>query len=101
VTVEDVIAAAVAAKVVPLVDEVRRLVDVVTELRRILPSPLVTIEQAAEATGLSVSTIRRGIKAGTIPARKIGRSVRVDLAALKPLTTDEVAGAARAARRDL
>lgn len=37
---------------------------------------LLTIQQAAEATGFSVVSLYRWARVGTIPARKVGRSVR-------------------------
>jgi hypothetical protein len=98
VSVEDAIAEAVAAKVVePLKAEVRSLRDLVDQLRRALPTPTGTIEDAARAWGLSVSSVRRGIARGDIAARRVGRRVLVDLSQ-RPLTADEVAAEARAAR---
>jgi len=40
--------------------------------------------------GLSESTIRRQIRDHMFPIRRIGRSVRVDMSALRPLTDQEV-----------
>ena len=96
--IEDAIGAAVAAQVGPLAAEVRLLAREVAELRRALPAPLGSIEQAAQLTGVSERTLRRKIKSREIPSRKIGRRVLIDLAALRPMTEDEVVAAARAAR---
>jgi excisionase family DNA binding protein len=81
-----------------LVGEVRRLAASVEAMKASLPALLATIPEAAEALGVSVSTVRRGIKDGSIPYRRIGRSVRVDLSACKGLDADDVARLARAAR---
>jgi excisionase family DNA binding protein len=97
-TVEDAIAAAVAARIVP---EIRAAVRAeVAELARRLPAQLGTIEEAAKLLEVSTRTIRRNIKAGSIPYRKVGRSVRVDLDALRPLSSDDIAAAARATRSE-
>lgn len=40
----------------------------------------VTVPEAARTLGVSARTVRRGIKAGSIPVVRVGRSVRVDLA---------------------
>jgi excisionase family DNA binding protein len=63
-----------------------------------LPS-LVPVADAARLLRVSLSTMRRRIRGGDIPVRRIGRSVRVDLAALRPLGDGEVARLARASRR--
>jgi excisionase family DNA binding protein len=79
--------------------ELRRLTEEVRAgLRRLAPPMLATLPEAAEHLGVSLSTLRRRIKDGSIPARRIGRALRVDLAALRPLTTAEVARMAREAR---
>lgn len=44
--------------------------------------PVVTIAEAAELTTLSPSGIRRSIKDGAIPARKIGRRVLIETSVL-------------------
>jgi excisionase family DNA binding protein len=61
-----------AAKVDGLAAEVVRL-------RERMPPQLVTIPEAAELLGVSVSTIKRKVKAREIPAKHVGRSVRVDV----------------------
>jgi excisionase family DNA binding protein len=81
-----------------LADEVRRLAATVEALARSSPPALVPVEEAARALGLSVSTVRRRVKDGAIPSRKLGRALRVDLAGLRPLSREEVVQEARKAR---
>ncbi len=43
-----------------------------------MPSPLLTIDQAAERLQVSTRTVRRWITEGVIPARRLGRrAVRI------------------------
>jgi excisionase family DNA binding protein len=98
VSVEDAITDAVERAVAPLVAELRELRAAVWAMSAALPPVLATTPEAAGRLGVSVSTVRRRIKDGSIPVRRIGRSVRVDLAALKPLSEDDVARLAREAR---
>jgi len=81
-----------------LVAEVAALRAEVASLRSTLPPALVTLAEAAERLGVSVRTLRRRVKDGTLPVRRIGRSLRVDLDALRPASPDEVERQARAAR---
>jgi excisionase family DNA binding protein len=60
-----------------------RIEEALAALRRSTPSALVPVDEAARLLGLSVSTVRRQIKSGALPSRRIGRSVRIDLAALR------------------
>ena len=90
-SLEDGIAAAVRAEVAPLQANVARLTAEVEALRRALPPALVTLKEAANRLGLSLSTVRRRVRDGSLPARKVGRCVRVDLGALHPPTPSEVA----------
>lgn len=63
----------------------------VAELRAALPpAPLVTVEEAARLAGVSVATMRRRVRAGEVPAVRIGRTVRIDPAALRPLEDAQV-----------
>lgn len=86
------------AALAPVRSELRALRDDLAELRRVIPPPLRTVEEAAEALGVSISTVRRGVRDGTIPARRIGRSVRIDMSTLRPKGPEEIARLARAAR---
>jgi excisionase family DNA binding protein len=78
--------------------DLRRLAEKIDAISSRLPSLLVPIPDAAAALGVSVSTVRRGIKSGDLPHRKIGRSVRVDLSACKGLDANDIAQLARKAR---
>src|SRR5712692_3052118 len=70
--------------------ELGRLAAEIESLRRQLPPSLVTMTHAAKVLGVSLSTVRRKVRDGSLPSRKIGRAVRVDLAALRPMTPDDV-----------
>lgn len=77
-------------------EEVRAIA---AELRAALPpAPLVTVAEAARLVGVSVPTMRRRIKAGEVPVRRTGRTVRIDPAVLQvepPGVVLELAHAAR------
>jgi excisionase family DNA binding protein len=68
--------------------------------RRLAPvlAELVDVETAAARLGLSAATVRRQAAAGELPARRVGRAWRIDLAALRPPSPDEVENLAREAR---
>lgn len=97
-TLEDVISGALAAQLAPFRVELRRLTAEVEAVRRALPPRLVTVAEAAEALGVSVATVRRRVKDGSLPYRQIGRSLRVDLSAQRAATVAEVVELAEAAR---
>ena len=80
VSIEEAFAAVVRAEIAPVVAELRQLRAEVAAMRRTLPPMLVTMEEAARHMDVSVATVRRQIRSGSIPVRRIGRSVRVDLA---------------------
>lgn len=80
-TLEETIAALLEAKLAPLVESNRRLAAEVERLRESLPAQLVTQAEAAKRLGLSVSTVKRRVRDGTLPVRRFGGSVRVDLMA--------------------
>lgn len=88
-TLEDTIAAAVRDAVAPLAEDVRRLTAEVERLRRALPAQLVSVTEAARVLGLDPRTIRRRVQEGAIPARRVGRKLLVDLAAVQHEPTDE------------
>ena len=63
----------------------------VASLRAALPPPaLVTLEEAARLAGVSPATMRRRVKAGEVPAIRVGRSVRIDPAVVRPLAEAKV-----------
>lgn len=82
-----------------LTREVASLRAEVSALRGALPPALLPIPDAAAALGVSVSTLRRRIRLGEVPVTHIGRSVRVDVSALRPSSHAEVVRLADAARR--
>lgn len=83
-SIDETIAAAVEAQVSPVLAELRRLTAEVEALRRALPARLVKMREAAEQLGVSLATVRRRVKDGSLPSKKLGRSVRVDLSAAAP-----------------
>jgi excisionase family DNA binding protein len=89
-TIEETISAAVAASVTPLFAELRRISAELETLRRALPPQLVTLPEAAQRLGLSLATVRRRVKDGSLPSQRIGRSVRVDVGGLRGPTEGEV-----------
>lgn len=96
--IEETLAALLDARLAPLQAEVQRLAAEVAGLRRSLPPMLVSLPEAARALGVSLSTIRRRARDGSLPVRRVGRLIRVDLAAIRPLTGEEVAREARRLR---
>lgn len=91
---------AVEAAVAPLHAELRQLRSLVEELVRRSPPRLGTLAEAAELLGVHRDTAHKMWRRGEIQGRRIGRAVRVDLAALRPATDDELADAmARGGRR--
>jgi hypothetical protein len=97
-TVEDTISGAVTAAVAPMLAELRALRAEVAALRAASPSRLVTVNRLVELGYGSPATVRRRIANGTYPCVRHGRSVRVDLAALKPVDPNTVAALAAEAR---
>jgi excisionase family DNA binding protein len=98
-TIDAALAAVVAEAITPLVSEIRELRATVDALRAASPSRLVTVAELVRLGFGSPATIRRRIADGSIPAIRHGRSVRIDLAALKPTDPTMVAALADAARR--
>lgn len=97
-SIEADLAATLAASTEAL-REVRRMAEELAMLRRSLPAPTGTIDDAARCWGLSVSSVRRAIKRGDVPVRRVGRRVLVDLSH-RPLGGDAVATLARIARSE-
>ena len=98
-TIDAAIAAVVAEAVAPLVSEIRELRATVEALRAASPPKLVTVGEMVRLGFGSPASVRRRIADGTYPCVRHGRSVRVDLAALKPTDPATVAALAAEARR--
>lgn len=63
-----------------------------------LPPTLVSLDDAAKALSVSRSTCKRLIASGELPSIRVGRLVRVDLSAMRPLSREKIAELAAAAR---
>nr|WP_274622823.1 helix-turn-helix domain-containing protein [Myxococcus fulvus] len=84
----------------PLLAEVRQLRAEVDRLRRALPAQLVSAREAARVTGVNEATIRRRVRDGSLPARRVGKRLLVDLASLSHApTADDVADVVARLRR--
>lgn len=97
-SLEEALTAVLDARITPLVAQIGALTAEVAQLRRSQPPALASLAEAADRLGLSLSTIRRRVRDGSIPTRRVGRRVLVDLNALRPLDDVEVAQMAREAR---
>jgi excisionase family DNA binding protein len=86
-----------AAMLATLSEQVRQLTLAVKRVEGRLPAPLVTVEQAAAALGVSRPTIRRWVKAEKVAYVRRGRSIRIDLSRLRPLDASEVRAMGKAA----
>jgi excisionase family DNA binding protein len=79
VTFEETLGAALDARLAAVHVELRQLHAAVQAVRRALPPPLVSELEAAKLIGVSLSTVRRRVKDGSLPVRRVGRRVLVDL----------------------
>jgi excisionase family DNA binding protein len=84
-TLEEVVEGAVCRAVDKSLGALR---DEMAALRARIPPRLVSVAEAAEATGLCQKTVRRKIAEGRLSAKRVGRRVLVDLSALHA-TDDE------------
>ena len=96
--IDAALAAVVADAVAPVVSELAGLRAEVAALRAASPSRLVTVAELVRLGYGSPATVRRRIADGTYRAVRHGRSVRVDLASLRPPSRDEIAQLAWEAR---
>ena len=97
--IDAALAAVLADAITPLAAEIRDLRATVEALRSASPSRLATVAELVRLGYGSPATVRRRIADGTYPCVRHGRSVRVDLAALKPIAPPTVAALADKARR--
>ncbi len=98
-SLDTALADVVGAAVAPLVGEIRELRATVDALRAASPSRLVTVAELVRLGYGSPATVRRRIADGTYPCVRHGRSIRVDLASLRPIDRATVAALAAEARR--
>ena len=99
---------ALAQAFVGLADVPRAVRALTTKLERLgaqmdaiearLPPLLVSINEAAAALGVSVSTVKRLIQARELPVTRIGRRVRIDIGSARAFTADQIAEMAAKAR---
>lgn len=75
-----------------------RMEALLLQLVASLPSPLVSVAEAAERAAVSIATMRRWIATGDVRVVRRGHSVRVDLTSLQPANDERVADLARKAR---
>ena len=83
-SLEETLAALLDARLAPMRRAVEELRAEVARLRGSMPPTLVTVPEAAKALGVSQATIRRRMKDGTLPSRRVGRLRRIDLSAYRP-----------------
>ena len=98
-TLDAVLSEVVGAAVAPLASEIRELRAEIEALRVASPSRLVTVAELVRLGYGSPASVRRRIADGTYPCIRHGRSVRVDLASLRPADRAMVAMLAMEARR--
>jgi excisionase family DNA binding protein len=87
--------AEIPTRVAALEHQVAAMTSEMRRVRATMPTPLVSVPQAAAAYGVSVPTIRRWVKRGRIPSVKVGNTVRVDLSRVKAADDHDIARLAR------
>jgi hypothetical protein len=98
-SLDTALAEVMGAAMAPVVAELRELRATVDALRAASPPKLVTVGEMVRLGFGSPATVRRRIVDGTYPAIRHGRSVRIDLASLRPADPAVVAALAMEARR--
>jgi hypothetical protein len=98
-SIDAAITDAVTVAVSPVLAELRALRATVDALRAASPSRLATVAELVRLGYGSPASVRRRIADGTYPAIRHGRSIRVDVAALRPPRPELVAELAEQARR--
>ena len=98
-TLDDALAAAVSRAVAPLAADLSAVLAELAEMRRTQPARLVSVADAAREMGISECSVRRHIADGSLPCRRVGARVLVDMTAALPATADKISAMAREARR--
>jgi excisionase family DNA binding protein len=91
----DALADRVVARLEP---QLQAIADELRDLRRQVSPGLFDVREAAARLGVSVVTVRRMVRRGELPSRKVGRSIRVDLDGVRALDANDVARLANDAR---
>lgn len=79
-TIESAVAAAVRRELAPLQ-------EAVAALATRLPARLLTVEEAAKELGVHKETVRRRVRSGELASRRVGRAIRIDIDASRPLVS--------------
>lgn len=98
-TLDDALSAAVARAVAPITAELSAVRTELAELRRSQPARLLSVDEAAAELHVSACTVRRRILDSTLPSRRIGSRVLVDMNAMQPASDAKIAAMARQARQ--
>lgn len=84
VSFEEVVETAVERAVARQLEPLKELFS---SLASRLPARLLTVAEAAKELGVHQRTVRRQVASGELAARKVGRSVRIDIDASRPLVS--------------
>jgi len=76
--------------IIGLQEQVVALTDAIRALEQRVPSRVVSVEEAAQHLSVSVQTIRRWCKAGSLPYVRRGRELRIDLAKVRAMTGADI-----------
>ena len=76
--------------IIGLQEQVIALTGAVRSLEQRIPARLVSVEEAARHLSVSVQTIRRWCKAGSLPYARRGRELRIDLTRVRALSDHEL-----------
>jgi excisionase family DNA binding protein len=79
---EETLAVILEAKLAPVCQRMDRLAAEMDALRRSIPPVLVSKAEAARKLGVSISTVQRRVRDGSLPIKMVGKSVRIDLSGL-------------------
>jgi excisionase family DNA binding protein len=78
-----------------LLGELRAVRGELAALREAVPTRMVSPAEAAEMLGVAERTVRRWIAAGRLPVVRVGRTVRIEAAALRAVDLTALARRAR------